>query len=256
MPTAFASLRVRLARPVIANALLATAVLLVALPWIAALVVDASRVAWLVGIDARIYFTATDSWLADGSWYLPRQLHGPYSIEYGDVLYPPVLLYLLLPFRILPMPLWWLIPLTAIAVALGRIRPPRWSWPLLVLCLAYPSGTEQVIKGNPVIWIVAAVAVALATGRPTTLALLKPSLFPFALIGIRRREWWLTLAVLGLASLPVISLTLLYPQVILDSRGGGLLYSARDVPLVCLPLFAWLAAGRGRRPTSGAPAAP
>ena len=85
-----------------------------------ALYVNAAYVQWLVGIDADIYFDAAESWLADGTWYLPRQLAGPYGIEYGDVLYPPILLYLLVPFRILPFALWWAIPIAATAWALGE----------------------------------------------------------------------------------------------------------------------------------------
>lgn len=226
--------------------LLVVAIALVVLPWVLALYVNAAYVQWLVGIDADIYFDAAESWLADGTWYLPRQLAGPYGIEYGDVLYPPILLYLLVPFRILPFALWWAISIATTAWALWRIAPPRWSWPILVLCLAWPLSMEQLIKGNPVLWIMAAEAVAIAIAAPTTLVLIKPSLFPFALLGIRRRAWWLQLGLLGLLSLPLLGLTLLYPQVILNSRGGGLLYSVRDVPLVCLPLFAGLAAGRLR----------
>ena len=67
--------------------------------------------------------------------------------------------------------------------------------------------------------------VCLARGWPLTLVLLKPSLAPFALPGIHRRSWWIVLGLMGLAILPFWELALLYPQVILDSRGGGLLYS-------------------------------
>jgi hypothetical protein len=125
-----------------------------------------------------------------------------------------------------------------------RIHPPRWSWPLLLLLLAWGPAMAQVVKGNPVMWVMAALAVSIAMGWPSTFVLLKPSLFPFALIGIRRRAWWLQLGLLGLLSLPVLALTLLYPQVILDSRGGGLLYSIDDAPLLLLPVVAGLAAGK------------
>jgi hypothetical protein len=251
---------------VVSVAFLVGAVSLVVVPWVMAVYVNAPYVQWLIGIDADIYFDATRSWLADGTWYLPRQLAGPYGIEYGDVLYPPILLYLLAPFQVLPFALWWAVPVAAIAWALWRIRPPLWSWPLLVLCLAWPLSLEQLIKGNPVLWILAAEAVMIAVGLPTTIVLLKPSLFPFAIIGIRRRSWWLQAAVLAVLSLPLLELTLLYPQVIINSRGGGLLYSVRDVPLLLLPVVAGFASGRlaignitraGRAtPASTAPAHP
>ncbi len=231
--------------------LLVLAVIVV--PWLLALRLQpATRD--LIAIDANIYFDAAGRWLADGTWYLPRQLQGPYDIQIGDVLYPPILLYLLLPFQVLPRALWWAIPLAIAAVAVVRIRPPRWSWPVLLLCLAWGPAMAQVVKGNPVMWVMAALSVSVALGWPATLVLIKPSLFPFALLGIRRRAWWLQLALLAALSMPVLALTLLYPQVILDSRGGGLLYSLNDVPLLLLPVFAGLAAGRLRLPSRRAAA--
>ena len=244
-------LRQTLGSPVVLAALTAVACLIVILPWIGALIVNPAYVRWLVGIDADIYFTATQTWLQDGQWYLPRQLAGPYGIEYGDVLYPPILLYLLVPFQWLPFALWWAIPLAAIAVGLLAMRPPRWSWPLLIVCLAWPLSVEQLIKGNPVLWVMAIATVCLARGWPLTLVLLKPSLAPFALPGIHRRSWWIVLGLMGLAMLPFWELAFLYPQVVLDSRGGGLLYSVRDIPLLLMPLIAALASGRlgkGRYP--------
>ncbi len=251
-------LRQGVGSPVVLAALTVVACLIVILPWVSALISNPDYVRWLVGIDADIYFDATRSWLQDGQWYLPRQLAGPYGITYGDVLYPPILLYLLVPSQLLPFILWWAIPLGAIALGLLAMRPPRWSLPLLILCLAWPLSVEQLIKGNPVLWVMAIATVCLARGWPLTLVLLKPSLAPFALPGIHRRSWWIVLGVMGLATLPFWDLALLYPQVILSSRGGGILYSIRDVPLLLLPVVAALASGRlhpawpkrGRRETA------
>lgn len=124
----FPRARRTLGKPLVLGALTAVAGLTVALPWIVAMTTGAPYLNWLIGIDAEIYFSATRSWLQDGQWYLPRQLTGPYGIEYGDVLYPPTLLYLLLPFQWLPFALWWAIPVGAITVGLVIMRPPRWSW--------------------------------------------------------------------------------------------------------------------------------
>ena len=241
-----AATRTLLLRPVVSVALLVAAAGLVVLPWVAAVLAQPDYLHWLIGIDADIYFKAAGTWLADGQWYLPRQLAGPYGILYGDVLYPPTLLYLLLPFGVLPHVLWWAIPVGAIGLGLAALRPPRWSWWLLVLCLAWPLSVEQLVKGNPVLWVMAIETVCLARGWPLTLVLLKPSLAPFALVGIRRRSWWLLLAAMLLATLPFLGLALRYPQVVLDSRGGGLLYSVRDIPLLLLPLVAAAAGGRLR----------
>lgn len=246
-------IRPMLGSPLVVGVLTLAALAIVITPWVGALMSNPDYLRWLVGIDARIYFDAAQAWLREGQWYLPRQLAGPYGIEYGDVLYPPTLLYLLLPFQLLPMALWWIIPVSATTIALWSIRPPRWSWPVLVLCLAWPMSVEQLIKGNPVLWVVAVESVCLARGWPLTLVLIKPSLAPFALVGIRRRSWWLLLGLLVLATLPFRDLALAYPEVILNSRGGGLLYSVRDVPLLLLPVIAALAAGRLNLPGPGQP---
>ncbi len=72
-------------------------------------------------------------------------------------------------------------------------------------------------------------------------------MIPFALIGIRDRRWWLTIVALGLLSLPFLSLTLIYPQVLLDAQTnpvdgrGGPLYSLQEYPLLVIPVVAWWA---------------
>jgi hypothetical protein len=116
----------------------------------------------------------------------------------------------------------------------------------MVACLLPPLTMQQFVKGNPVMWVMAAEAAWLARGWPTLPVLLKPSLGPFALIGVTRRGWWAQLVVAGLATLPVLGLALMYPEVILDSRGGGALYSVRDVPLMLIPILAAVRAGPWR----------
>src|SRR5688500_15477068 len=58
-------------------------------------------------IDFDLYLNATRRWLAGGSYFEPYQLAGPYAIRMGDVLYPPNVLLLLIPFTVLPAILWW-----------------------------------------------------------------------------------------------------------------------------------------------------
>ena len=217
---------------------LALSIWVVVAPWIYAFAISPSGVTGLVGADFNIYMDATRSWASSGDWYLARQLHGPYRIEYGDVLYPPLLLYLTIPFIVVPEPVWWLVPLGAVMWSLRRLGPLPWALPLMMICLVVPLTTEQFIKGNPVMWVMAIEAVCLARGWPTVLVLLKPSLVPFAFLGVRRWAWWLLLVGVGIACIPVLGPALAYPQVILDSRGGGLLYSIRDVPLLLIPILA------------------
>ena len=113
------------------------------------------------------------------------------------------------------------------------------SWGELPISLVYAG------YANPTIWIVAFVGLALRFAWPGALILLKPSLFPFALIGIRSRGWWLCALVLAIASLPFLAETLIYPMVILDTQGGGLLYSALGIPLMLVPIVVWLGRTRG-----------
>jgi hypothetical protein len=203
-----------------------------------------------LGVDFQLYRDVTMRWLAGGPFFEPYQVAGPYDIRAGDVLYPPVALWLFVPFAAAPALvaaiLWWAVPLVATAAAVGRLRPRPWTWPVLALCLSNPTTLLKIWTGNPVIWSMA--AMALAVIGPTRFAapfvLLKPSLAPFALFGLGRRSWWAGLAILVLLSLPFGGLWGDWVASVLNSRGGGLLYSALEIPMLALPLVAWL--GRTR----------
>jgi hypothetical protein len=209
-----------------------------------------------MGVDYRLYRDATHLWLNGGPFYPSRQLTGPYEITPGDILYPPVAIWLFAPFAvpnrpevsILAAAIWWAIPLLVTAWAVRRLRPAPWTWPLLALCATNPTVLLKVWTGNPVIWSTAALALATALPWRTTapFALLKPSLAPFALFGARRRSWWVGAALLGLLSLPFGSLWPDWLTTLANSRGGGVLYSSLEAPFLLLPLVAWL--GRTREP--------
>ncbi len=208
------------------------------------------------GVDYRLYRDATNLFLSGGPFYPMGQLRGPYEIAPGDVLYPPVAIWLFAPFAIpngpepslLAAAAWWLIPLAATAWAVWRLRPAAWTWPLLALCATNPTVLLKVWTGNPVIWSMAALALAAALPYRTTapFVLLKPSLGPFALFGVRRRSWWVGAAALVLLSLPFGPLWADWLTTVVNSRGGGLLYSSLEAPFLVLPLVAWL--GRTRAP--------
>jgi hypothetical protein len=214
------------------------------------------------GVDFQLYRDVTLRWLHGGPFFEPRQLAGPYEIAPGDVLYPPVAIWLFAPFAILgggPSPtfaalLWWAIPLGLVAWAVWRLRPAPWTWPLLALCATNPTVPLKLWTGNPVIWSMAALALAIALPWRTAapFVLLKPSLAPFALFGIPRRSWWVGAAVLALMSLPFGSLWADWLTTLVNSRGGGLLYSSLEAPFLVLPLVAWL--GRTRDPGRSVPA--
>jgi hypothetical protein len=198
-----------------------------------------------LGGDLGIYMDATHRWLGGGGWYLPFQLTGPYPVLPPVVLYPPHWLVVLVPFALgLPAILWWLVPAAAVAWSLDRLRPAWWSWPLILGCCVWPRSVAQVLYGNPVIWVAAAAWLGAVYGWPAALVALKPTLAPFALLGARRRSWWLLGALLAIVSLPLL---VDYLTVLLNARGGGFLYSVEEWPLVAAPVLARVAQ---QRPTA------
>ena len=202
------------------------------------------------GHDFDVYLDAARRWMSGAGFYEPYQLAGPYRVVEREILYPPILLPLLLPFLWLPALLWWLIPLGILTAIVVSWRPGLWAIAGIVLCLTIPtvydSSWSQILiaSGNPVIWIAA--FVALATRWPIfgPFALLKPTplLVPFALVGVRRQAWWVGMVVLGLISLAFLPMWFEYVTVVLNARGVSWTYALSSVPLVAIPVLAW----RGR----------
>jgi hypothetical protein len=211
-----------------------------------------------VGADLTLYLDATRRWLAGGSFYPEHQLAGPYLITDGDILYPPSTIPFFVAFLVLPSILFWVIPITILVWVIGRYRPAPWTWPVMAACLAYIPTMVKVLHGNPFMWASAAVALGTVYGWPALLVMLKPSLAPFGLIGIRRRSWWVAAGGLGaaVAVTVVVFLPLWrdYVTVLTDSHNAeGIFYSLSDVPLVLIPVIAYL--GRTRQPaTASVPA--
>jgi hypothetical protein len=203
------------------------------------------------GIDFALYRDVAVRWLAGGSFYEPHQLAGPYLVAHGDILYPPVGLWLFVPFTVLPAFLWWAIPSALTVWAIARVRPRPAVWPLMALCLAWPTTPLKIWTGNPVIWAMAAMSVAIVYRWAAPFALLKPSLFPFALFGVRERAWWVGLAVFLALCLPFGGLWVDWLASVLNSRGSGPLYSVLEAPMLLLPLVAW--AGRTRQVSRASP---
>lgn len=233
------------ARPSLATvAFAATAVALAGVSLIATLSV-VFRENFALGGDFSLYEDAARRWLAGGSFYLDRQLAGPYEITGGDVLYPPVSLVLFVPFLALPSVLWWVIPSAIVAWVIVSLRPAPWTWPLIAVCLANPWSIQLTHSGNPTIWIAAFVALSVRWPWMAALVLIKPSLLPLALVGVRHRSWWAAAAILGAVSLLLWPMTLDWLRVVFDGRGrySGLLYSWTHAPMAAVALVAWL----GRR---------
>ena len=209
-----------------------------------------------IGHDYRTYVGAADRWLEGGSYYHPYQLTGPYPVVDAEILYPPLALLLFAPFTVLPAILWWAIPLGIIGAIAVSWRPHAIGWALILMCIALPTSSrfpwdpgwsiDYILNGNPGIWTAAAVALATRWSVFGPVALLKITLAPFALVGIRDRSWWLGLLALGVVSVPFGSMWLEYVTALSNARTNGpsLLYSLHNVPLMLIPLIAWASSQR------------
>lgn len=199
-----------------------------------------------LGVDYDFHIQAANRWLRGDGLYLDFQLAGSYNVARdGGFLYPPTIVYLLVPFTVLPPILWWAVPVGLLATAVLRLRPAPAAWVAMGLLALLPQVHEPYLYGNPVMWIAAALAWGLVIGWPGVLVLLKPSLAPFALAGVRSRQWWVALGILAAASVPLFALWSDW-FVSLANSDGSLTYSIRQVPLLLIPVVAW--AGRSRVP--------
>jgi hypothetical protein len=202
-----------------------------------------------VGADFLLYLDASRGLLDGRSLYPAHQVAAPYLLADGDILYPPPIVLLMLPFTVLPAILFWIVPITTVAAVVIRHRPAPWSWPLLALGLAYPVTSLKIVHGNPTMWIVAAIALATVTAGPAVFVFLKPTLAPFALIGASRRRWWFALGVAALVAVAFAPLWPDYLRVLANARNpNGILYSLDEVPFAIVPVVAWLASPRFARP--------
>ncbi len=206
------------------------------------------QLALAIGGDYRAHMDAAQRVLESGAYYVPDQLTGPYPVRGGDALYPPVILYVLIPVYMVPEPLrsivWWGVPLAIVVGVIIHHRPAWWSWPLLAACLWWWRTSSQVIHGNVVIWITAAVALGTIYRWPAVLALVKLPAAPFALVGIRSRGWWAGLVGLVVLSLPFLRWTQEYPTVLSNLQTGGGLYALAEYPLLLLPVVASVSRSR------------
>jgi hypothetical protein len=187
-----------------------------------------------LGMDFRLYVERAQAWLRGDGFYLPLQLAGPYPVNAATspTLYPPVLLYLLIPFTVLPAVLWWAIPFGIIAAAIRRIRPGPWSFALLALILVYPRTWIAITYGNPSLWAFAAIAAGLAWSWPMAFVLLKPTLAPIAFLGIWQPGFWRGIALAVALSVLLLPLWIEFASALLNARNGyGLDYLLGEVPI-------------------------
>jgi hypothetical protein len=195
-----------------------------------------------LGVDLNYYREIAQRWMDTGVWYTDRQIAGPYETQtLVDNLYPPHALYLFLPWVVQPLfPLWWLLPFGMLAYVIWRLRPRPWFWLVFALILALPKTPVAILYGNSDLWVLFFASAAVLWSWPGVLVTFKPSMGPFALVGIHRRSWWVAAAILAIATLPQIQLWLLWPRVI-EHSSATLEYSLAAYPLMTLPWVARLA---------------
>lgn len=224
---------------------------------IAVLVIGPDSV-WDFGMDYRYYRDVGVRWLADGTYYLPIQLAGPYDIALLGIvapdavvtLYPPSALLLFVPLAVLPAIAWWTIPMTVTGYALYRLRPAPWAWVVMLVMLAFPRAVGAYLFGNTDMWMAAAVAAGLVWGWPALTLTMKPSFAPLALIGMRRGSWWIAAVLGGVSVLAMLPLWADYLVSLRNARGLDTGYSLGSLPLVLAPIVAWVARAQTAAATS------
>jgi hypothetical protein len=216
-----------------------------------------------LGLDYRGFVVYGQRLIDTGSLYLPAQLTGPYewatlpadplvapfSPATLPCVYPPLVAFLAVPAALLPWPVWWVAPALVLAFCFARWRPASWTWPILAALLAWPDVSATVIVGGSAMWMTAAIAAGLYWGWPILFVLIKPTLAPLVLIGLRRRSFWIAVVVVGVLSVPLLGDWLRYPAVVLNAGAPGPGYFAANIPFIALPVIAWL----GRRRTADRP---
>lgn len=201
-------------------------------------------------VDFWFYRAAAERFLHGDGFYWAWQLAGPYDFwtdtrAVDPVLYPPTTIPFFLLTTVMPPVLNWLIPLGVTGAVIAWHRPRPLALIVLALLAVFPGSLAQMAYfGNQTMWFVMLLAIA-TTGRSWAgpLVILKPSLFPFALWGVRHRSWWIGAALLAAVSVPFAGLWVDYFHAITNARGAGPFYSLWQFPAMLVPVVAWL----GRR---------
>jgi hypothetical protein len=204
-------------------------------------------------IDGHTILGAARGWLAGDGFYPAHQIAGPYEQGAHDILYPPQLLVLLVPFAFLPVIVWVAVPLAILAYIVWWWRPTYWGWVGIGLCLLVPTTFGAFLFANPSMWFVAFVALATRWPAFGPLVLLKPTLAPFGLVGIRHRSWWLSAALLTLLTIAMLPMVVDWVTIMrnnTNSVSSTWMYSLPVVPLMLIPLIA-----RWRKTSAKAPQA-
>ncbi len=210
--------------------------------WIALVYIPSSSQYYQIGMDYRFFRDIGARWLADGSFYLPRQLAGPYTATtMVDVLYPPVALFLFIPATLLPAALWWFLPAAILTYAVASWRPAPWAWLAIAIVCLDPSVGMAWLLGSSSIWMAAITAATLRWRWPAVFLAIKPFLLPLGLPVAQQRLVWAAGSAVGIVSLAMLPL---WADYVTAMRNASIdpLWAARDIPVVLLPVIARLGA--------------
>jgi hypothetical protein len=236
-------------------AIVATGLLLVLTAWnLTILIPYLVSQQYAIGVDYRFFVESAQRWLAGSEMYFPEQITGPWTIVPDlHFLYPPIAIYLFIPFIWLPAIFWWAIPVAMSAYALWRLRPAWWTWPFLAFVLWYPRTESMFFFGSTTLWVLGLLSLGAVHPWAVPLILFKPSLAPFALFRINTRQWWLGLAIVVIASATVI---VPWVEYVLAMRNvtESALFGLQEIPILLAPIVAWL--GRARPVGAEQPAQP
>lgn len=183
------------------------------------------------------YLVGAQRFLDTGTPYSPHQLAGPWALDYHSFIHPPTALILFVPFLVLPLPIWWVLPLGLTIWCVYRLQPAPWAWPLMAACLIWPRSIGSLLAGNTDMWVMAFVASGAVWGWPVAGIAIKPTFAPLAVVAIRRRSAWIA----GALTVAFIVLTLpAWRDWISVVGNAGLApeYSLLNLPLALLPVFA------------------
>lgn len=188
------------------------------------------------GADYTGYMNATRTFLDGGSFYTTEPIVTE-AQRIVSIFYPPIVLLLFIPMSLLPAVAWWLVPVGTIAYV--AYRQCLTDWQRVALLAALASGfIVPLVSGNGTLWVAAAIVAGNRWGWPAAFIVIKPTLAPWALIGIRSRSWWVATAGLGLASLALLPMWFDWARVILGYRDGGYYLAALLSPGLLLLWFA------------------
>jgi len=198
-------------------------------------------------MDFNFYRELGARFLADGTYYLPHQTAGPYAVALMvDVLYPPSALLLFVPAAVAPAALWWAVPLAVTGYCIWHWRPKAAAVAVILLLLAWPRAHAAFLFGNTDMWAMALVAAGLHWGWPAVFLTLKPTLAPFALVGVRHRSF--RIAAVAMAGFVALTLPLWLDYVaVLSNLRAPADYSLGSIPLLLVPAAAWVGRQRSIR---------